>query len=265
VSENPEPTPPPTADPPEPPPRLWFPPRFSEEPAERDPFWDYGDLLVFAGFTFPCLLAASAAVSVAFRILHLHLALKTWELLATQFAFYALLSGVLALLFRVKYDRPFWLSLGWVAPRPPLLSIAAGGAGLATAILLLGILIRAPRVETPLTKMLKDPTSLLLVALFGSIVAPVCEELLFRGFLQPLLVRSMGAAAGIVVTALPFGLLHLQEYGNSWRHVLLIALSGAGFGWLRHATGSTRASATMHAAYNAFQFALLLASQALPH
>ena len=70
-------------------------------------------------------------------------------------------------------------------------------------------------------------------------MAPVCEELMFRGFLQPLLVRSLGAAAGILATALPFGLLHFQEYGNSWRHVLLISLSGVAFGWMRHATGST--------------------------
>jgi len=56
------------------------------------------------------------------------------------------------------------------------------------------------------------------------------EELIFRGFLQPLLVRSLGAPAGILATALPFGLLHFQEYGNSWRHVLLISLSGVAFG-----------------------------------
>ena len=29
---------------------LYFPP-----PPERDPFWDYGDLLIFAGLTLPCL------------------------------------------------------------------------------------------------------------------------------------------------------------------------------------------------------------------
>ena len=26
------------------------------EPPERDPFWGYGDLLIFAGLTMPCLL-----------------------------------------------------------------------------------------------------------------------------------------------------------------------------------------------------------------
>jgi membrane protease YdiL (CAAX protease family) len=234
-------------------------------PPERDPFWSYGDLLIFAGLTLPCLLLGLGLVKAAFWIFHLHPAVRTWELLAAQFAFYALLSGVLMALFRVQYDRPFWRSLGWVATRLPFFTVVTGGVGLALGVMLLGVLIRTPRIESPLTELLKDPTSLVLVAIFGSIVAPVCEELLFRGFLQPLLVRSLGAAAGIVATALPFGMLHFQEYGNSWRHVLLISLSGVAFGWMRQVTGSTKAAAGMHAAYNAFQFVLLLAAKGLPH
>src|ERR1035438_5822596 len=178
---------------------LYFPP-----PPERDPFWDYGDLLIFAGLTLPCLLLGLGVVKAAFWIFQLHPAVKTWEMLAAQFVFYALLSAVLAALFRVQYDRPFWRSLGWVAPRLSPFSVVASGVGLALAVMLLGVLIRTPHIESPLTELLKDPTSLVLVAIFGSIVAPVCEELLFRGFLQPLLVRSLGAVAGIVATALPF-------------------------------------------------------------
>ena len=236
--------------------RLYFPP-----PPERDPFWGYGDLLIFAGLTLPCLLLGQGVVKTLFWAFQLHPAVETWELLTWQFVFYALLSGVLVALFRVQYDRPFWRSLGWVTPRLPLSSVVTGGVGLALAIMLLGVLIRTPHIESPLTELLKDPTSLVLVAIFGSIVAPVCEELLFRGFLQPLLVRSLGAAGGIVATALPFGLLHFREYGNSWRHVLLITLSGVAFGWMRQATGSTKAAAGMHAAYNGFQFVLLLVAK----
>jgi membrane protease YdiL (CAAX protease family) len=236
----------------------------SPPPPERDPFWSYGDLLIFAGLTIPCMLLGFGVVKAAFWILHLHPAVKTWELLAAQFAFYALLLGVLVALFRMQYDRPFWRSLGWVTPRLPFLSILTGGVGLALAIMLLGALIRTPHTENPLTALLKDPTSLVLVAIFGSVVAPVCEELVFRGFVQPLLVRSLGAVAGIVATALPFGLLHFQEYGKSWRHVLLISLSGVAFGWMRQTTGSTKAAAGMHSSYNAFQFVLLMMAKGLP-
>src|ERR1019366_972859 len=112
-------------------------PPLPSPPPERDPFWSYGDLLIFAGLTLPCLLLGLGVVKAAFWMLHLHPAVKTWELLAAQVAFYALLSGVLAALFRAQYDRPFWRSLGWVTPHLPLLSVVTGGVGLALAVMLL--------------------------------------------------------------------------------------------------------------------------------
>ena len=236
---------------------------FSPPPPERDPFWSYGDLLIFAGLTLPCLLLGLGVVKAAFWIFQLHPAVKTWELLAAQFTFYALLSGVLVALFRLQYDRPFWRSLGWVDPPFSLSWVVAAGVGLAVTVLVLGLLIGTPHTENRLTALLKNPTSLVLLAVFGSVVAPVCEELFFRGFVQPLVVRSLGVVGGIVATALPFGLLHFYEYGQSWRHVLLISISGAAFGWMRHATGSTKAAAWMHASYNAFQFLPLLISGGL--
>ena len=64
-------------------------------------------------------------------------------------------------------------------------------------------------------------------------------------------------AGGILLAAIPFGLLHFPEYGNSWRHALLISGAGVAFGWMRQVTGSTKASTLMHAAYNALFFAAL--------
>src|ERR1019366_849808 len=101
---------------------------------------------------------------------------------------------------------------------------------------------------------MEDHTAAVLMAVFGTTIAPLAEELAFRGFLQPLLVRNLGAVAGILLASVPFGFLHFHEYGNSWRHAVLIGLAGASFGWMRHATGSTRASTIMHAAYNGLIF-----------
>ncbi|MEO8368349.1 MAG: type II CAAX endopeptidase family protein [Candidatus Solibacter sp.] len=232
-------------------------------PPERDPFWGYMDLLIFAGFAIPCMLAGLGVVKGSLWVLRLHAPVSTWELLAAQFAGYAFLFGALALLFRMQYDRPFWRSLGWVAPRMPFPTIVAYGVMLVFGLGMLGRLIHIPTGENPLTKLFKDPTSVILIAIFGSIIAPVCEELVFRGFLQPVLVRSLGAVAGVLATALPFGMLHYQEYGNSWRHVLLISLSGVAFGWIRQATGSTKAAAGLHASFNGFQFVALIAAKGL--
>jgi CAAX protease family protein len=122
-----------------------------------------------------------------------------------------------------------------------------------------------PTTTNPMMELLKDRVSIVLVAIFGVTMGPLCEELAFRGFLQPLLVRSLGALPGIAAASIPFGLLHFQEYGNSWKHVLVISLAGAAFGAMRHATGSTKASTIMHSAYNALFFvALLVQGRDLP-
>jgi membrane protease YdiL (CAAX protease family) len=67
--------------------------------------------------------------------------------------------------------------------------------------------------------------------------------------------------AGVLAATIPFGLLHFQKDGNSWRHAVPIALAGATFGWMRQETGSTRAAAIMHASYNALFFFVLFAQR----
>jgi membrane protease YdiL (CAAX protease family) len=189
---------------------------------------------------------------------------KTWELLFDQFAGYALLFGALVAIFRLQYGRPFWKSLAWTGTRVPLIPIVFAGVAAVAAVSVLANAIHTPNTGNPMMDLLKDRTSIVLIAIFGVTLGPLCEELAFRGFLQPLLVRSLGAVPGILAAALPFGLLHYQEYGNSWKYVLLISLAGAAFGWMRHATGSTRAAALMHAVYNALFFVAFLAQTRLP-
>ena len=232
---------------------------------ERYPFWGYPDLLVFAGLVIPSMLIGWAVVKAGMFLFHIH-ALRVSELLCEQFLGYGVLFGGLLLIFRLQYERPFWRSLGWTGASIPFLWNVICGLGAAFLVALIGYWIHTPNVSNPMTEMMQDRTSVILLATFGVTFGPLCEELAFRGFLQPLLVRSLGAVPGILAAAIPFGLLHFQEYGNSWRHAVLIALAGASFGWMRHATGSTRAAAIMHASYNALFFFVLFAQRGeLPH
>ncbi len=234
-------------------------------PPERYPFWGYADLLLFAGLAVPCMLLGWAVVRAVFAIFRYHSRLSVAELLPQQLLGYGLLFGALALIFRMQYDRPFWKSLAWCRTRMPFLWTVIFGFSTAIAVAMLGALIRTPTTSNQMTQLMEDRVSMILMAAFGTTVAPLSEELIFRGFLQPLLVRSLGAVAGIAIAALPFGLLHYHEYGNSWRHAVLIALAGASFGVMRHVTGSTRAAAIMHAAYNTMIFIAVLGQGRLIH
>ena len=228
-------------------------------PPDRYPFWGYADLFLFLGLSLPCLLAGALIVRLLFATLSISGTPKTFELLPAQFLGYGILFGVLYLLFRFHYHRPFWASLRWVPSPYPASRVMALGILLAVGVALSSLLLRTPDLPTPMKELLSDRTSVILIALFGITLGPLVEELAFRGFMQPLFVRSLGTVAGIVVAALPFGILHLPQYGFSWRHGLLITLAGSAFGWMRHKTGSTLAATVMHAAYNATFFMALAA------
>jgi membrane protease YdiL (CAAX protease family) len=229
---------------------------------ERDPFWGYGDVLWFLGLAVPCMLASWVVDWLAGRWIKVEVVRLTIGMLVL----YGLLFGSLRMMFRAIYDRPFWRSLGWTPLRLPPLMVVLAGMVAAVLVALASSLIHAPTSENQMTQLLETRTDLLVMGTLAITLAPLCEELAFRGFLQPLLVRSLGAAPGILLAAIPFGLLHFHEYGNSWRHAAILSMAGAAFGLMRHATGSTKASALMHASYNALIFIALMTQKGiLPH
>ncbi len=235
-------------------------------PPERYPFWSYTDVALFLGLAIPCLLLGMGVVRGIEALFHLHEHLRTAELLIGQFLGYGLMLLVLKLIFQLQYGRPVWRSLGWNRLALPPLIIVIAGLLTGFAVSFFGAVLQTPNVSNPMTRMMEDRSSVILLAIFGITLGPLFEEIVFRGFLQPLLVRSTGAVAGVLLAALPFGLLHYQEYGNSWRHVVLITLAGAAFGWMRHRTGSTKSAILMHASYNALFFVALMAQRKeLPH
>ncbi|EJW11658.1 Abortive infection protein [Rhodovulum sp. PH10] len=87
---------------------------------------------------------------------------------------------------------------------------------------------------------------LLLVALV--LVAPVGEELLFRGFLFRGCARSeIGARITIVAAAIAFAALHVQY---DWFGMALVLLAGLLFGWMRWISGSTTLAILLHVVLN---------------
>jgi len=221
-------------------------------PPGSEPFWDYQDFFLFIAFAFPCLLIAALIV----RMIPATGAYgKSFQGLVAQLIWYALVFAMLYFILRVRYGRPFWRSLGWRFPFRGMPLILFGGPLLAIGLGMAGALLQTPDVPTPFRAMLDNRPTFVLFTIFVIILGPLFEELAFRGFLMPLLVRSLGPAIGIVLTAALFGCLHAPEYAWSWRHVLLITAAGAAFGWVRYRTGSTAASTFMHAAYNLTQFA----------
>jgi membrane protease YdiL (CAAX protease family) len=211
---------------------------------ERKPFWGYIDIALFVGVAVAFLILLSLPVFFLLR--------KQFILLAMglQLALYAAIYLSLYTVFTTRYERPVFRSLGWVKVPFNLGWSVLWGLSLTAVVALVIFVLRAPEVPSPVDELVTSRASLIGVGIVAALVAPVFEELLFRGFLQPVLSRSLGTAAGIVITAALFGALHVPEYSNAWQYGVAITVVGIAFGYARARTGSLLPSTVMHASFN---------------
>lgn len=94
---------------------------------------------------------------------------------------------------------------------------------------------------------------LVLLGLVVIVGAPIVEEIVYRGVVQPGLVASWGRSVGIVVTAVLFAAIHMQPVELPGLFVFALVL-----GWARHSTGTIGTSIVTHMAFNATGLALVV-------
>jgi membrane protease YdiL (CAAX protease family) len=200
------------------------------------------------------------------------------------------LSGDAEIVFGIVADLAFlavmwiWLARrhpGWRAPLglPPASDVwreiaAGGGAGL---VLYPVVSIVAGLVLTFLYKMLLGqephfPDQLPKhLSTFGTgasvvlalVVAPVVEELYYRGFLFRSIRDRRGFWLGAIVSAIVFGLVHLVP--APWRDVILLqstlAVTGFGLAAIHEWRGTIVADWAAHVAFNVIGIVLILTSR----
>jgi uncharacterized protein len=98
------------------------------------------------------------------------------------------------------------------------------------------------------------PASLILV-LLAVVVAPVTEELLFRGWIYTSLRHRFGLWSAVIASSIVFALAHYDETHIYALAVFPVGLALAG---LRERTGSIKASIIFHAVYNLAAVAISL-------
>jgi membrane protease YdiL (CAAX protease family) len=102
-----------------------------------------------------------------------------------------------------------------------------------------------------------DGVELAYVSFLAVVVVPLFEEVLFRAFLQPLLVQNLGDRGGVVVTALLFAALHANLFAALPIFALALVLGSV---MLR--TQRLAACWLVHALHNGGMLALALSSDA---
>jgi membrane protease YdiL (CAAX protease family) len=226
-------------------------------PPVRDPVWSGWDVLLIAGLTVLAMLVLQLVVifgAAWFVYPHASLtevAQKPILLLLSQFLIYAVVAAFMVMLVEGKYHVPFWEAIRWKWPSSEWKLLGLG----ATMMFTLGLLqslLPMPK-DTPFEHLFDRPRDAYLLSIIAVTLGPLMEEIFFRGFMYPVLARRMGTVWAIVLTALPFGLIHLPQYGWAWGAALVIILVGMVCGVVRAVTGSVAASFLVHVGYNGAQ------------
>ncbi|GEA13853.1 MAG: protease family protein [Moorella sp. (in: firmicutes)] len=133
-----------------------------------------------------------------------------------------------------------------------------GGLVLFLLVVIVGSLLQfflpdqAPQPFTELVINARQPRDLAIPLFLGAFLAPVTEELYFRGFLFPALKARYGFGRGLLGSGLIFALLHLDLV-----RFLPLALGGMGLAYLYERTGNILTPIVAHATWNTIMILLL--------
>jgi hypothetical protein len=180
-------------------------------------------------------------------------------ILPPQFIAYLALLGGMMLMVRSRGVH-FWRSIRWNWPQSKWLGFVLLGLLLAIIVQVASGLLPIPK-QLPIEQFFADTASAYMLAAFGVTLAPLMEELFFRGFLYPVLARRIGVPTAVAITALSFALIHASQLAHAWGPLLLLFFVGLALTIARVRTGSVATSFLMHVGYNGTLFtAMYLAS-----
>ncbi|MGB8770172.1 MAG: type II CAAX endopeptidase family protein [Candidatus Korobacteraceae bacterium] len=231
--------------------------------------WDVLAVLVFTavavfGFSLAALFIARAVPGYRHAPIA-ELATNARIVIGAQAAAYPLVLIFMFVLVRSRTRERFGRAIHWNWPGISAPGFFVLGIILAVAIDGLSRFLPIPK-SLPMDKYFNDAASAYLMAAFGMTLAPLLEELFFRGLLYPVLRRAFGLIIGVLLTAAAFAAIHGTQLGYAWAPILSIFVVGVVFTVARERSNSVAASFLMHCGYNFSLFALLwLASDHYRH
>jgi membrane protease YdiL (CAAX protease family) len=212
-------------------------------------FWlglGWTGLAVLAFFAVPILYGITAAMWNLGRTAH-RMPLPQGNSLVNVIIFMSALAALFAIIV-LACRCSGWRALDYLAltrPRGSFLRLGALAFAVPLAVSLAAAVYGGPGSAggPPSTT-----SNLVLLLIAVTVLAPVCEEVVFRGFLFRVLADSrLGVTVAIVVTALLWAALHTDK---SWMGMAAVFFSGLVWGWLRWHTQSTLATIAVHGLNN---------------
>ena len=199
--------------------------------------------------------------------------------IGAEAASYLLTLGAAFLFFPLIWNRNFLDGIRWnfFAVRQHATRLIALG-------LLLGIMMQIatqfliPPKSMPIDEFFTSASVAWLMTFFGIFIAPVFEEICFRGFLVPAFaiaydwltlsrthearthwetsttLTPLGLLFSAILTSILFAMLHAQQLDHFWAAIILLFSVSLVLTLVSIRTQSVAASALVHASYNSFIF-----------
>jgi membrane protease YdiL (CAAX protease family) len=230
-------------------------------PQPRDPVWSGWDVVMIVVVAILGIFIFGTLIGVVLMATH-HRVPSASPAMLRVMLLAQFLSYIVVLLFMRElvvrhYHRRFAEAVRWQWPREHRwLAYLLGGMGLAVVVQLVSVLLPIPKT-LPIDKYFQSRSAAYIMSLFGVSMAPLVEELFFRGFLYPVLARRLGLAAGVVLTAFGFALVHASQLASAWAPLLILFLVGLVFTVVRVVTRNVAPGFLMHVGYNFMLFAML--------
>lgn len=222
--------------------------------------WDVLAVLVVTVatvFGFSILALGLALLTPAYRHVPLsQLATNTRVVVGSQAAAYFVVVLFMLWLVRSRTEESFSRAIRWNWPGNRALAYLVSGSALAIVVETLSRYLPIPK-SIPMDQYFNDTASAYLMAAFGMTLAPLVEELFFRGMLYPVIRRAWGLTLALVLTAAAFAAIHGAQLGYAWGPILSIFIVGLTFTTVRARTASVARSFLMHVGYNTTLFTLL--------
>jgi membrane protease YdiL (CAAX protease family) len=252
-------------------------------PARRIPHLGHAFLFFTIAFFFInlCGLIVFSALHIPLEASEKHPGIA----LAAQGLAYALTLLLSAWLFPRLWHRSFLQGIEWnfLALRRRWYWAVGGGILVSASVQVATYFLPTPS-KVLIDDLLNTPHEAWLTAAFAILVAPLVEEIGFRGFLLPALATAydwlaldrtpagierwknsaLHSTAALVFSAIfssiPFALLHAGQISHAWSLLGVLYVVSVIFSFMRIRTHSVACSTLMHATYNLSIFAVLFLS-----
>jgi hypothetical protein len=171
-------------------------------------------------------------------------------LVPVQLIYYGALLVVLWLLICRLRGESFAAGLAFRSFAPKYISLGVlAGLLFAPAIQAANLLIPPPE---PLLfdKLFTSKSAVWMLLSLAVLVAPLMEELIFRGYVYGVLERLGGQSLAVVATGILFGSIHFPQLYPGYFQMALICVVGLVFSAVRARTGTVVAAIAVHFGYN---------------